>query len=149
MRNGQKIVKNSFILDKELKDVHSLVKKLKSSLNNQKECIKEIESKFQNLVNNNSSYSSSMNDLFVLLPNIIKQVGIPFAHSFLYSEKIKLCLIELYFDTTEKYQKDVSIIFETCFDVFQNIFSNDFLNKYREDMIGIEILENKDKLNNK
>ena len=48
MRNGQKIVKNSFILDKELKDVHSLVKKLKSSLNNQKECIKEIESKFQN-----------------------------------------------------------------------------------------------------
>lgn len=149
MRNGQNIVKNSFILDKELKDVHSLVKKLKSSLNTQKECIKEIESKFQNLVNNNSSYSSSMNDLFVLLPNIIKQVGIPFAHSFLYSEKIKLCLIELYFDTTEKYQKDVSIIFETCFDVFQNIFSNDFLNKYREDMIGIEILENKDKLNNK
>lgn len=58
-------------------------------------------------------------------------------------------MIELYFDTTEKYQKDVSIIFETCFDVFQNIFSNDFLNKYREDMIGIEILENKDKLNNK
>lgn len=77
MRNGQNIVKNSFILDKELKDVHSLVKKLKSSLNTQKECIKEIESKFQNLVNNNSSYSSSMNDLFVLLPNIIKQVGIP------------------------------------------------------------------------
>ena len=118
MRNGQKIVKNSFILDKEIKDVHSLVKKLKSSLNNQKECIKEIENKFQNLVNNNS-YSSSMNDLFVLLPNIIKQVGIPFAHNFLYSENIKLCLIELYFDTTEKYQKDVSIIFETCFDIFQ------------------------------
>ena len=121
MRNGQKIVKNSFILDKELKDAHSLVKKLKSSLNTQKECIKEIESKLQNLFNDNY-YPSSMNDLIVLLPNIIKQVGIPFAHNFLYTEKIRLCLIDLYFEKSEKYQKDVSIIFETCFDVFQNIF---------------------------
>ena len=156
MINNQNISKASFNSGNELKNIPSLILKLKSSLKFQKEFIKEIEQNLQvfieNEVQNTISSNSSINELLDSIPFIIKELGISFAHNFLQNSNIYYSLIGLYFDkkekNDEKYSKKITLIFDACIDIFKFSFSNDELNEIKEYLYEMKIIENKNEIIN-
>ena len=150
MRNNQ----NSFIQGNEFKNISLLIPKLKSSLKLQKELIKEIEQHLQTLIYNEvqNNMNSSSNNFIDTIPFIIKELGISFAHIFLHNGNIYYNLIGLYFDKNEKNDinqvKKITLIFQTCLDIFKLISSNDELNNIREYLYEMQIIENKNEINN-
>ena len=156
MINNQNLSKASFNSGNELKNMPSLILKLKSSLKFQKEFIKEIEQNLQvfieNEVQNTISSNSSINELIDSIPFIIKELGISFAHNFLQNSSIYYSLIGLYFDkkekNDEKYSKKITLIFDACIDIFKFSFSNDELNEIKEYLYEMKIIENKNEIIN-
>ena len=156
MINNQNISKASFNSGNELKNMPSLILKLKSSLKFQKEFIKEIEQNLQvfieNEVQNTISSNSTINELIDSIPFIIKELGISFAHNFLQNSSIYYSLIGLYFDkkekNDEKYSKKITLIFDACIDIFKFSFSNDELNEIKEYLYEMKIIENKNEIIN-
>ena len=156
MINNQNISKASFNSGNELKNMPSLILKLKSLLKFQKEFIKEIEQNLQvfieNEVQNTISSNSSINELLDSIPFIIKELGISFAHNFLQNSSIYYSLIGLYFDkkekNDEKYSKKITLIFDACIDIFKFSFSNDELNEIKEYLYEMKIIENKNEIIN-
>ena len=156
MINNQNIRKASFNSGNELKNMPSLILKLKSSLKFQKEFIKEIEQNLQvfieNEVQNTISSNSTINELIDSIPFIIKELGISFAHNFLQNSSIYYSLIGLYFDkkekNDEKYSKKITLIFDACIDIFKFSFSNDELNEIKEYLYEMKIIENKNEIIN-
>ena len=156
MINNQNISKASFNSGNELKNMPSLILKLKSSLKFQKEFIKEIEQNLQvfieNEVQNTISSNSTINELIDSIPFIIKELGISFAHNFLQNSNIYYSLIGLYFDkkekNDEKYSKKITLIFDACIDIFKFSFSNDELNEIKEYLYEMKIIENKNEIIN-
>ena len=156
MINNQNLSKASFNSGNELKNMPSLILKLKSSLKFQKEFIKEIEQNLQvfieNEVQNTISSNSTINELIDSIPFIIKELGISFAHNFLQNSSIYYSLIGLYFDkkekNDEKYSKKITLIFDACIDIFKFSFSNDELNEIKEYLYEMKIIENKNEIIN-
>ena len=156
MINNQNLSKASFNSGNELKNMPSLILKLKSSLKFQKEFIKEIEQNLQVFiekeVQNTISSNSSINELIDSIPFIIKELGISFAHNFLQNSNIYYSLIGLYFDkkekNDEKYSKKITLIFDACIDIFKFSFSNDELNEIKEYLYEMKIIENKNEIIN-
>ena len=154
MRNNQNMNSTLFIQGNEFKNIPSLIPKLKSSLKLQKELIKEIEQHLQTLIYNEvqNNMNSSSNNFIDTIPFIIKELGISFAHIFLHNGNIYYNLIGLYFDKNEKNDinqvKKITLIFQTCLDIFKLISSNDELNNIREYLYEMQIIENKNEINN-
>ena len=156
MINNQNLSKALFNSGNELKNMPSLILKLKSSLKLQKEFIKEIEQNLQvfieNEVQNTISSNSTINELIDSIPFIIKELGISFAHNFLQNSSIYYSLIGLYFDkkekNDEKYSKKITLIFDACIDIFKFSFSNDELNEIKEYLYEMKIIENKNEIIN-
>ena len=154
MRNNQNMNSTLFIQGNEFKNIPSLIPKLKSSLKLQKELIKEIEQHLQTLIYNEvqNNMNSSPNNFIDTIPFIIKELGISFAHIFLHNGNIYYNLIGLYFDKNEKNDinqvKKITLIFQTCLDIFKLISSNDELNNIREYLYEMQIIENKNEINN-
>ena len=154
MRNNQNMNSTLFIQGNEFKNIPSLIPKLKSSLKLQKELIKEIEQHLQTLIYNEvqNNMNSSPNNFIDTIPYIIKELGISLAHIFLHNGNIYYNLIGLYFDKNEKNDinqvKKITLIFQTCLDIFKLISSNDELNNIREYLYEMQIIENKNEINN-
>ena len=154
MRNNQNMNQASFIQGNEFKNIPSLIPKLKSSLKLQKELIKEIEQHLQTLIYNEvqNNMNSSPNNFIDTIPYIIKELGISFAHIFLHNGNIYYNLIGLYFDKNEKNDinqvKKITLIFQACLDIFKLISSNDELNNIKEYLYEMQIIENKNEINN-
>ena len=154
MRNNQNMNSTLFIQGNEFKNISLLIPKLKSSLKLQKELIKEIEQHLQTLIYNEvqNNMNSSSNNFIDTIPFIIKELGISFAHIFLHNGNIYYNLIGLYFDKIEKNDinqvKKITLIFQTCLDIFKLISSNDELNNIREYLYEMQIIENKNEINN-
>ena len=155
MLNNENIKPTSFISEENtIKDVSLIIPKLKSSLRLQKEFIKEIEEKLRVLaddeVQNKIKLNSSMQDFLDDIPYIIKELGISFAHNFILNSNIYYSLMGIYFDIEEKKDEKlaakISLIFETCMDVFKFTFSNNELNKNREYLLDVEILKNRNQI---
>lgn len=94
------------------KNSDTLIKKLKSSLNLQKQFIKELVNIFNpdKIQQNNNE----INKIIDLLPEIIEKLGIPFSHLFLNQENIISILLNLYYDENDD---KIPIIFEKCIDI--------------------------------
>ena len=154
MRNNQNMNSTLFIQGNEFKNIPSLIPKLKSSLKLQKELIKEMEQHLQTLIYNEvqNNMNSSPNNFIDTIPYIIKELGISFAHIFLHNGNIYYNLIGLYFDKNEKNDinqvKKITLIFQACLDIFKLISSNDELNNIREYLYEMQIIENKNEINN-
>ena len=154
MRNNQNMNSTLFIQGNEFKNIPSLIPKLKSSLKLQKELIKEIEQHLQTLIYNEvqNNMNSSPNNFIDTIPYIIKELGISFAHIFLHNGNIYYNLIGLYFDKNEKNDinqvKKITLIFQACLDIFKLISSNDELNNIKEYLYEMQIIENKNEINN-
>ena len=156
MENNQNINQTSFILGNELKNISSLIPKLKLSLKLQKEFIKEIENNLQIIIGNeeaNINTNPSLNNFINIIPYIIKELGISFSHFFLLNINIYYNLILIYFDKKGKNDlnlaQKITHIFQACIDVFKFIFSNDELNKIRENLYEIQIIENRNEIINR
>ena len=149
MNPNQNNINISFKSDDYFKDINSLIPKLKSSLNFQKDYMKNLEKKTEVLINNEiqNKYNPNIDsidkymELFIL---IIKQLGIPFAHNFFYNSNLYLNLMGLYFEKNEKYGNKIQKVIEAYMDVFKNIFSNNKLNEIREYLIAIQIIKNEE-----
>lgn len=154
MRNNQNMNSTLFIQGNEFKNIPSLIPKLKSSLKLQKELIKEMEQHLQTLIYNEvqNNMNSSPNNFIDTIPYIIKELGISFAHIFLHNGNIYYNLIGLYFDKNEKNDinqvKKITLIFQACLDIFKLISSNDELNNIKEYLYEMQIIENKNEINN-
>ena len=129
MENNQNINQTSFILGNELKNISSLIPKLKLSLKLQKEFIKEIENNLQIIIGKeeaNINTNPSLNNFINIIPYIIKELGISFSHFFLLNINIYYNLILIYFDKKGKNDlnlaQKITHIFQACIDVFKFIF---------------------------
>ena len=85
MRNAQN--KSFFFSGYEIKNINSLISLFKSSIKYQTEFINELDQKLQNFISESQDdidkFLSQTNNFMIVLPSIINQLGIPFAHNFL------------------------------------------------------------------
>ena len=84
----------------------------------------------------------------VVLPFIIKQLGIPFAHNLLETDFLNN-LLGFYLDYEEensKIKEKIKNIFEAYMDVFRFVVSNDKLNIIRESLTEIGLIEKKEEI---
>ena len=68
-----------------LKNVETLIKRLESSLNLQKQFLSEIDNKLTSFLNNKSKNKNDIlliDQLLKILPKIINQLGIPSVYNF-------------------------------------------------------------------
>ena len=123
------------------KNKETLIKRLKSSLNSQKQFIKELVNIFMpnNIQQNNNE--SLVNKLIGLLPEIFEKLGIPFSHLFLKQENTITMLINFYYDDKDE---NIPIILEKCFDTLSfSEIRNDIYN-LKQRLIECGILEKKE-----
>ena len=150
MRNTQN--KSFFFSGYEIKNINTLIPLFKSSIKYQTEFIKELEQKLQNFMSESQDdidkYLSQINNFMVVLPFIIKQLGIPFAHNFLETDFLNN-LLGLYLDYEQlnsKIKEKIKNIFEAYMDVFRFVVSNDKLNNIRESLTELNLIEKKDEI---
>ena len=150
MRNTQN--KSFFFSGYEIKNINTLIPLFKSSIKYQTEFIKELEQKLQNFMSESQDdidkYLSQINNFMVVLPFIIKQLGIPFAHYFLETDFLNN-LLGLYLDYEQlnsKIIEKIKNIFEAYMDVFRFVVSNDKLNNIRESLTELNLIEKKDEI---
>ena len=136
--NSQQIIINENIF----KNIDSLTKKLSSSLNLQKKFIKDIHNLFQknNIENEvqNKKEISLVNKIVENLPELIKQLGIPFSYYLLTEKNMIIILINMFF---ERNDEKIGKIFEKSLDCFSFTFIFDDANKLKSQLIEVEILK--------
>ena len=141
--------KQSIILDvNTLKNTDLLIRKLKLSLNAQKEFIKEIKNKLSSFcddLNENNIKNKNeiilIEELLTALPNIIMQLGIPFAFLFLDDEEILDICLELF---DQRNDEKIPQILEACLKVFNFSLYYDYINRLKHFLIENGIIENKE-----
>ena len=131
--------------DNILKSKDTLIKKLKSSLNSQKQFIKEIVNIFiPNAIQQKQRNNNEINifkKLIDLLPEIIEQLGIPFSHLFLKQENIISMLVNLYYEDN---YKNIPIIIEKFIDTLSfSEIRNDVCN-LKQELIEFGMIEKKE-----
>ena len=155
MIKGKNIKASSFISnDNQIENHNLLIQKLKESYELQKQFIKEIKEQLQFLINNEFyngvNLNSSSKNFMDEIPFIIKDLGIPFAHNFFHNNEIKDNLMRLYYDkiekNDEKFVNKIKNIFEACMNIFHFSESNVELNKFRENLLDMQIIKAKNKI---
>ena len=151
MRNAQN--KSFFFSGYEIKNINSLISLFKSSIKYQTEFINELDQKLQNFISESQDdidkFLSQTNNFMIVLPSIINQLGIPFAHNFLNTNFLNN-LIDWIFDNeklSNNIKEKIKNIFEAYMDVFRFIVSNDKLNNIRESLTDFTLIEKKDEIN--
>ena len=132
-----------------LKNVETLIKRLESSLNLQKQFLSEIDNKLTSFLNNKSKNKNDIlliDQLLKILPKIINQLGIPFVYYFFKQEKLLEKFVNLYYD---KYEKEIGDIYETCLNISSFSLYYDYFNKLKHYLIDIGIIQNKEQYANK
>ena len=153
MKNTQN--KSYFFIGYEIKNIFSLIPLFKSSIKYQIDFIQELEQKLRNFICESQDdidrYLLQMNNFMVVLPSIIGQLGIPFAHNFLDTDFL-YNLIDWYFDeekTSVKKKEKIKNIFDAYMDVFKFVLSNDKLNNIRESLASFGLIEKKEEIKDK
>ena len=153
MKNTQN--KSYFFIGYEIKNIFSLIPLFKSSIKYQIDFIQELEQKLRNFICESQDdidrYLLQMNNFMVVLPSIIGQLGIPFAHNFLDTDFL-YNLIDWYFDeekTSMKKKEKIKNIFDAYMDVFKFVLSNDRLNNIRESLTSFGLIEKKEEIKDK
>ena len=151
MRNAQN--KSFFFSGYEIKNINSLISLFKSSIKYQTEFINELDQKLQSFISESQDdidkFLSQTNNFMIVLPSIINQLGIPFAHNFLDTNFLNN-LIDWIFDNeklSNNIKEKIKNIFEAYMDVFRFIVSNDKLNNIRESLTDFSLIEKKDEIN--
>ena len=151
MRNAQN--KSFFFSGYEIKNINSLISLFKSSIKYQTEFINELDQKLQNFISESQDdidkFLSQTNNFMIVLPSIINQLGIPFAHNFLDTNFLNN-LIDWIFDNEKlsiNIKEKIKNIFEAYMNVFRFIVSNDKLNNIRESLTDFSLIEKKDEIN--
>ena len=128
--------------DNIFKSSDTLIKRLKSSLNLQKQFIKELVNIFMpNKIHQNNNEISLANKLIGLLPEIIEKLGIPFSHLFLKQENTIPMLINLYYDDNDE---KIPIILEKFFDTLSFSEIRDDVYNLKQRLIECGIIEKKE-----
>lgn len=116
-----------------------LIKKLKSSLNLQKQFIKELVNIF--MPNKIQNEINLINKIIELLPEIIEKLGIPFSHLFLKQNNIISMLVNLYYDDNDG---KIPIILEKCIDTLSFSEIRDDVNNLKQHLTECGIIEKKE-----
>ena len=137
-KQKQQLITNENIF----KSSDTLIKRLKSSLNSQKQFIKELVNIFMsNKIEKNNNEISLVNKLIGLLPEIIEKLGIPFSHLLIKQENTIPMLINLYYDDNDA---KIPIILEKCFETLSFSEIRDDVYNLKQRLIECGILEKKE-----
>ena len=155
MKNAQNSNKTFFFSGYEINNIDFLIPLFKSSIKYQDDFIKEIETKLQDFISEAQStidnYLSDKNNFIVVLPSLIKILGIPFAHNIL-NTNFLYNLIGWFFDSAKmsnKIEEKIKNIFDAYMDVFRFVVSNDKLNNIRESLTDFNLIEKKEEIKDK
>ena len=155
MKNAQNSNKSFFFSGYELNNIDFLIPLFKSSIKYQDDFIKEIETKLQDFIseapNAIDKYLSEKNNFIVVLPSIIKILGIPFAHNIL-NTNFLYNLIGWFFDNAKmstKIEEKIKNIFDAYMDIFRFVVSNDKLNNIRESLTDFNLIQKKEEIKDK
>ena len=131
-----------------LKNFDILIRKLKMSLNNQKQFLIELNNKLSSFLKNNKNNEESLliEELITKLPEIISILGIPFAYHFLNQENVLIKFLSLYY---QQYEEKVSKIFKTCLNIFSFSLYYDYINSLKFELIEIGIIQKIEEYSNK
>jgi hypothetical protein len=131
-----------------LKNIDTLIKRLKDSLKLQKAFLSEIDNKFSSFLKKQKKDKNEIafiDELMSVLPRIISELGIPFVYHLMTQENIMEKFINLFYD---RYEKKVSEIFEICLKIFNFSLYYDYINKLKHYLIEIGIIQNKEETQN-
>ena len=155
MKNAQNSNKTFFFSGYEINNIDFLIPLFKSSIKYQDDFIKEIETKLQDFISEAQStidnYLSDKNNFIVVLPSLIKILGIPFAHNIL-NTNFLYNLIGWFFDNAKmstKIEEKIKNIFDAYMDVFRFVVSNDKLNNIRESLTDFNLIQKKEEIKDK
>lgn len=131
-----------------LKNFDILIRKLKMSLNNQKQFLIELNNKLSSFLKNNKNNEESLliEELITKLPEIISILGIPFAYHFLNQDNVLIKFLSLYY---QQYEEKVSKIFKTCLNIFSFSLYYDYINSLKFELIEIGIIQKIEEYSNK
>ena len=131
-----------------LKNFDILIRKLKMSLNNQKQFLIELNNKLSSFLKNNKNNEESLliEELIKKLPEIISILGIPFAYHFLNQDNVLIKFLSLYY---QQYEEKVSKIFKTCLNIFSFSLYYDYINSLKFELIEIGIIQKIEEYSNK
>lgn len=146
------------ITSNDLKNLNSLLKALRSSLNFQKEFIDDIDTKLYNVCNNLKNRSNNPNfiinsdeielvdEILNLLPEFMSQLGIPFSYLLfkqgqIFQNLLSLCVLQ------EIVDDKISEIFEMFLDIFGFSLYNDDIIRIRCTLIEYGLVPNSSETN--
>ena len=131
-----------------LKNFDVLIRKLKMSLNTQKQFLIELNNKLSSFLKNNKNNEESLliEELIIKLPEIISILGIPFAYHFLNQDNVLIKFLSLYY---QQYEEKVSKIFKTCLNIFSFSLYYDYINSLKFELIEIGIIQKIEEYSNK
>ena len=131
-----------------LKNFDVLIRKLKMSLNTQKQFLIELNNKLSSFLKNNKNNEESLliEELITKLPEIISILGIPFAYHFLNQDNVLIKFLSLYY---QQYEEKVSKIFKTCLNIFSFSLYYDYINSLKFELIEIGIIQKIEEYSNK
>ena len=147
LQNNNNSEKRLITIDK-LKNLDELIKQLKLSLNCQKQFLMELNNILSSFFKNkdNNKEAALIDELIILLPEIISQLGIPFVYHFLNQDNVLIKFLNLYY---QEYEEKVSKIFKICLSVFGFSLYYDYINSLKHELIEIGIIQNIDEYSNK
>ena len=131
-----------------LKNFDVLIRKLKMSLNTQKQFLIELNNKLSSFLKNNKNNEESLliEELITKLPEIISILGIPFAYHFLNQDNVLIKFLSLYY---QQYEEKVSKIFKACLNIFSFSLYYDYINSLKFELIEIGIIQKIEEYSNK
>ena len=136
--------KNQYSFDEIIFEPHLLLEILQNSLNNQKNFILYIKDTILGLQSAKSN--KIISQIFIILPQIIKLLDLPFASLILEENDLLQFLIEIYSSSDEKI-KPISSIFEILyglFDIIDEYLSVNPMDEWRDLLIDFDIINEND-----
>ena len=136
--------KNQYSFDEIIFEPHLLLEILQNSLNNQKNFILYIKDTILGLQSAKSN--KIISQIFIILPQIIKLLDLPFASLILEENDLLQFLIEIYSSSDEKI-KPISSIFEILyglFDIIDEYLSVNPIDEWRDLLIDFDIINEND-----
>ena len=145
MNPNKKNINQQLTINVELlKDLNSLIKKLKSSLEFQKTFIKNMKEEIYNFLKDKIK-TTLIEKLLSVLPKIITQLGISFVYYFFNQEQMKETFFALFYD---KYNENVSEIFKICLNIVSFSKNYDKCNELKNDLNDYGIIQKNEKEDN-
>ena len=144
-KNYEKKEKNYFTFDNVIFQPQLMLQLLESSLTNQKNFIIFIKNNFDGFPKLKSI--KNIKQIFYILPNLIKQLDLPFSSLLLEENELMQLFIEIYVYYNE-FSKQISSIFEIIyilFDIIEEYLIENPMDEWKDILFDLDIMNENEK----